>query len=186
MTLPDISMPLTIPWLTLGHYLLKTLVAFLLALPIAWEREQTTHRVGLRTFPLVAVASCGYVLMSVAVVGSDADPQARIIQGLMTGMGFIGGGAILREDGMVRGTSTAASIWTTGIIGASVAYEYYAIAVIVSIINYVTFRTLTPVVHSIDRREQAEQEGEQAEQRAASHPSDNNSKNDSCNVSRST
>jgi putative Mg2+ transporter-C (MgtC) family protein len=172
MPLPDIPISIHIAWLTIGAYLLKILVAFLLALPIAWEREQTTRRLGLRTFPLVAVASCGYVLMSLAVVGSNADPQARIIQGLMTGMGFIGGGAILREEGMVRGTSTAASIWTTGIIGAAVAYEYYSVAIIISIINYMTFRTLTPVVHRIDRREQAEQEKERAAQKEAEpHPS---------------
>lgn len=84
-------------WTLLGAYLAKIGVALLLTLPVAWERERSTRIMGLRTFPLVAVASCGYVLIAVAVVGSSADGQARIIQGLMSGIGFIGGGAILKE-----------------------------------------------------------------------------------------
>jgi putative Mg2+ transporter-C (MgtC) family protein len=163
----------TIPWAQVGEYSLKILVAFVLALPIAWERELTTQRIGLRTFPLVAVASCGYVLVSLEVLGANSDAQARIIQGLITGIGFIGGGAILKDGGTVRGTSTAASIWTTGIIGAAVAYEYPAISVIISIVNFVAFRMLTPVVHQIDRnraelaaleKEQEEKKQEQQEQ----------------------
>lgn len=157
-----------VPWAELGEYLAKILVAFTLALPVAWERERTTRRVGLRTFPLVAVASCGYVLVALEVIGTDADPQARIIQGLMTGMGFVGGGAILKEGGTVRGTSTAASIWTTGIIGASIAYEHYSIAVIISVINYLAFLALTPVVHRMDKRERAEQEKRAAQEKAKS------------------
>lgn len=65
---------------------------------------------GLRTFPLVAVASCGYVLVALSVSGESDEAQARIIQGLMSGIGFIGGGAILKEGANVRGTATAASI----------------------------------------------------------------------------
>jgi putative Mg2+ transporter-C (MgtC) family protein len=110
---------------------------------------------------MAAVASCGYVLVAVEVVGATADAQARIIQGLITGIGFIGGGAILREDGNVRGTSTAASIWTTGIIGAAIAYDNYGVAIIVSIVNYLAFKLLTPVVHKIDRVERAAREKKQ-------------------------
>jgi putative Mg2+ transporter-C (MgtC) family protein len=150
-----------VSWSQLAEYVLKILFAFLLTLPIAWERESTTRRIGLRTFPMAAVASCGYVLVAVEVVGATADAQARIIQGLITGIGFIGGGAILREDGNVRGTSTAASIWTTGIIGAAIAYDNYAIAIIVSIVNYLAFKLLTPVVHEIDRVERAAREKKQ-------------------------
>lgn len=125
--------------------LLKLVGAFLLALPIAWEREQSTRIMGLRTFSLVAVASCGYVLIATRVVGFDADPQARIIQGLMTGIGFIGGGAILKQEANVRGTATAVSIWMTGALGAAVAYSELEIAVLLSALNYLTLRVLTPL-----------------------------------------
>lgn len=147
-----ITLLASMPWNSIAEYGLKILFSFILTIPIALERERTTGRIGLRTFPLVAIASCGYVLLALDVIGLSPDAQARIIQGLMTGMGFIGGGAILREGSTVRGTSTAAGIWTTGIIGASMAYENYTIAVIISIVNYLVFRVFTPLVHHIDQR----------------------------------
>ena len=105
---------------------------------------------GLRTFSLIAVASCGYVLIATRVVGFDADPQARIIQGLMTGIGFIGGGAILKQGANVRGTATAASIWMTGALGAAVGYSEIEIAVLISALNYLALRFLTPLGSSMD------------------------------------
>ncbi|MBW4622445.1 MAG: MgtC/SapB family protein [Cyanosarcina radialis HA8281-LM2] len=140
--------------------LLKVLIAFVLALPIALERERTTRTAGLRTFPLVAVASCGYVLVAIASIGAEADAQARVIQGLMSGIGFIGGGAILKGNGTVQGTATAASIWTTGALGAAVAYAHYEIAVLMSAINYLTFRVLTPIEQHMDTAEQQEKDEE--------------------------
>jgi putative Mg2+ transporter-C (MgtC) family protein len=110
--------------------LFKIAAAFLLALPVAWERERSTRIMGLRTFPLVAVASCGYVLIAVAVVGAREDAQSRIIQGLMTGIGFIGGGAILKEG---ASSATAASVWTTGALGAAISYAQYEIAILLAV-----------------------------------------------------
>src|SRR5690348_14141580 len=92
--------------------------AYILALPVGWYREREAHSVGVRTFPLVAMASCGYVLLANP---ADAAASSRIIQGLVAGIGFIGGGAILKNEGNVHGTATAASIWTTGVLGASCA-----------------------------------------------------------------
>ncbi len=123
----------------------KLAVAFLLTLPIAWEREKSTHIMGLRTFPLVAVASCGYVLTALGFLETDENAKARIIQGLMAGIGFIGGGAILKEGASVRGAATAASVWTTGALGAAVAYSQYEVAVLMSIVNFFTLRFLTPL-----------------------------------------
>lgn len=137
-------------WERFFEPLLKLAGTFLLALPIAWEREHSTRIMGLRTFSLVAVASCGYVLIATRVVGFDADPQARIIQGLMTGIGFIGGGAILKQGPNVRGTATAVSIWMTGALGAAVAYSELEIAVLLSTLNYLTLRVLTPRGTSAD------------------------------------
>lgn len=114
-------------------------IAFLLALPVAWDREKSSRGAGLRTFPLVAVAACGYMLIGLSVLESG-DAQARILAGLITGIGFIGGGAILKSKGTVSGTATAASIWNTGLIGVSVAYDLFEIAILMSLINFVTLR----------------------------------------------
>lgn len=137
-------------WSAFLEPLLKLAGTFLLALPIAWEREHSTRIMGLRTFSLIAVASCGYVLIANRVVGLEADPQARIIQGLMTGIGFVGGGAILKEGSAVRGTATAVSIWMTGALGAAVAYSEIEIAVLLSAFNYLALRVLTPLGTSPD------------------------------------
>jgi len=139
-------------WQKIVVYIIKFTMAYILTLSIALERKTSTRIMGLRTFPLVAVASCGYVLVAVAVIGENADAQARIIQGLMSGIGFIGGGAIRKEGGSVRGTATAAGVWTTGGMGAAVAYDHYEIAIIVSIITFLTLHLLTPVEKRIKAR----------------------------------
>lgn len=141
-----------IDWEQVGELLLKIIVAFILTLPIAWERERSTRIMGLRTFPLVAIASCAYVLVAISVVGDSADAQARIIQGLMGGIGFIGGGAVLKEGANVRGTATAASVWSTGAISAAVGYERYEIALILSVVNFLTLIVLTPLEDAIRSR----------------------------------
>ena len=126
-------------------------IAFVLALPIAFNREQSTQGAGLRTFPLVAIAACAYMLVGREVYGT-ADAQARVMYGILTGMGFIGGGAIIKHAGKVGGTATAAAIWNTGAIGVSVAYKRYEIALVLSLINFLIFQFATPMKkhHSSD------------------------------------
>ena len=133
-------------YLALGH-LRDLVLAYLLAIPIAWDREVRHRTVGLRTFPLVAVAACGYALIGFAVLESS-DAQARIMQGLITGIGFIGGGAILKESGSVQGTATAASLWATGAIGLAVASHRFEIAILVSIVTFLTLRFLKPLMNT--------------------------------------
>lgn len=96
-------------------------IAYLLALPIGWNREREERSAGLRTFPLVAVATCGFIQAAEAITSSSPEAMARIVEGLITGMGFIGGGAILRLKDSVKGTATAASLWVTGAIGLRLA-----------------------------------------------------------------
>lgn len=130
---------------------IKMLVAFVLALPIAWNREHHTRIMGLRTFPLVALGSTAYVLISLSVLRGDLDAQARIIQGLITGIGFVGGGAILKDPaGSVQGTATAVSVWSTGALGIAVAYGRFDIGIIVSLVNYLTLRIMTTVKNSVN------------------------------------
>jgi putative Mg2+ transporter-C (MgtC) family protein len=132
-----------VDWWKVGANLLTVAAAYLLALPVAWEREKHARSAGLRTFPLVAVASSGYMLLAERLFPGNAEALARLVQGLMTGIGFIGGGAILKHGASVRGTATAASIWTTGAIGASVVFGRYEIAIVLSLITFFTLRVLT-------------------------------------------
>ena len=126
-------------------------LAFVLALPVGWEREQSERSAGLRTFPLVAMASCGYILLASKILSGHPEGLARVVEGLMTGIGFIGGGAILKSEGGVRGTATAASIWNTGAIGAAVAFERYEIAIVLTVINFAALRWLAPLKKEVRR-----------------------------------
>jgi putative Mg2+ transporter-C (MgtC) family protein len=132
-------------WEQLLLRVFQLILAFLITLPVALDRERRSRSMGLRTFPIVAVASAGFVLIARSIMDDNADAQARIIQGLMTGIGFIGGGAILKEEDGVAGTATAASIWATGAIGGAVAYHRYEIAFLVGLFNFAILRFLSPV-----------------------------------------
>jgi putative Mg2+ transporter-C (MgtC) family protein len=126
-------------------HLLALAAAYLLALPIGWNREKEERSAGLRTFPLVAIATCGIVQATEHVLQGHPEGTARIIEGLMTGMGFIGGGAILKTDRVVYGTATAASLWATGATGAAVGLGAYDVAVMISLFTFLTLWLLAPL-----------------------------------------
>jgi putative Mg2+ transporter-C (MgtC) family protein len=131
--------------LELAPHVLALCFAYALALPIGWDRERKERSAGLRTFPLVALASCGFVQATETVVASSPEAQARIVEGLITGIGFIGGGAIIKQGGAVQGTATAAGLWATGAIGAAVGLGSYDVAIVIALFTYFTFRGLSPL-----------------------------------------
>ena len=133
-----------------GAEILKVAIAYVLALPIGWERFKHDRSAGLRTFPLVSMASCAYMLAA-SQTGLDVASQSRILVGVMTGIGFIGGGSILRDGSSVHGTATAASLWSTGAIGVSVSYGNYGLALLLCVINYLSLFFLTPLEEKIKR-----------------------------------
>ena len=130
-------------------------IAYILTATIGWEQERESHSAGVRTFPIVGMASCGYLLL----MGNQPDPnaQSRLLQGLITGIGFIGGGAILKQGTIVTGTATAASVWNAGVIGAAVAMNRYGIAITLAILNLFTLRALLPIKQWLDRKRGAEE-----------------------------
>ncbi|SRR5579883_1014011 len=132
-------------WLDIG----RLAGAYLLCLIIGWDREREAHSAGVRTFPIVGMASCGYIL----IIGSvtDGAAQSRVLQGLIAGIGFVGGGAILKDGINVRGLATAARIWNAGVIGAAMAMNRFSIAVALSLLNLFTLRALLPLKTHLDR-----------------------------------
>ncbi|HEY7886240.1 MAG TPA: MgtC/SapB family protein [Cellvibrionaceae bacterium] len=137
---PDIN------WIEVLEHLFRMGSALLLTLPMAFNREQTARGGGIRTFPLVAIAACAYMLVGMQVFSSD-EAQAKVMYGIITGIGFIGGGAILKNSDHIIGTATAASIWNTGAIGVAVAYHRYEIALVLSITNFMILKFATPFKH---------------------------------------
>jgi putative Mg2+ transporter-C (MgtC) family protein len=129
-------------WQQGAEDVIRLMIAYIVVFPVGWYREKEAHGVGVRTFPLVAMASCGYLLLAGPSSHMGADSQSRVIQGLVAGIGFIGGGAILKTDNRVQGVATAASIWNTGVVGASVAQDRYLLAIMLAIMNFLTLRYL--------------------------------------------
>ncbi len=138
---------------------MKLLIAWALALPTGWWRERELHSIGIRTFPIVAVASCGYLLIFSDMLGTDGlAARSRVLQGLVTGIGFVGGAAIVRDGMSVHGTATAASIWNTGAIGAAVAMGKYEVAIVLAILNLITLKGLVPIKKRLDEQKGAQPE----------------------------
>jgi putative Mg2+ transporter-C (MgtC) family protein len=99
----------------------RVAVAALLGALLGWERERAGKAAGLRTHMLVALGAALFVLFP-AEAGMDIADLSRVIQGVATGIGFIGAGTILKRADAehIEGLTTAASIWLTGAIGMSV------------------------------------------------------------------
>ena len=124
-------------------------VAFILPLFTTWERESSSRSAGLSTFPLVSMAACSFTILAMTMF-NEPNAQARIIGGIVTGIGFIGGGAILKNSSSVSGTSTAAAIWATGAVGISVGLGRLEIAIALSIMTFVTFKLVGRVKQEVD------------------------------------
>lgn len=119
------------------------LLAFVLAFPIGWERGHGTRSAGFRTLPIVAMAACGFALIIDYETAINAEARARVLQGVITGVGFIGGGAIVKSGVGVKGLVTAASIWNAGAIGVSVGLGSIHLAVILSAVNLISLVILS-------------------------------------------
>ena len=144
---------LELDWTQIRDDLILVSIAVALALPIGWERGRGRASVGLRTLPIVAMAACGFALIIEAAPGAEAESHARVLQGIIAGIGFIGGGAIVKHGTNVRGLVTAASIWNAGAIGVAVGYGRANIAVVLSVINLLSLCLLTPIAERDDEED---------------------------------
>jgi putative Mg2+ transporter-C (MgtC) family protein len=100
---------------------LRLALALLLVLPLGWEREQRSRSAGLRTYPLLSVCVCAFLILAQRAAGGPSE-QADVFHGVLSGIGFVGSGAIVKSPEQARGLNTAVSLWVTGAIGAGVAY----------------------------------------------------------------
>ena len=139
-----------IDWQNVWNNIEHVAIAYLLTTGIGWESEREGHSAGVRTFPIVGMASCGYLLL--LSPHPDTAAQSRLLQGLITGIGFIGGGAILKDGATVKGTAAAASVWNAGVIGAAVAMDRYSVAVTLAFLNLFTLYALLPIKRRLDRK----------------------------------
>ena len=143
--MPTIPTGFQIDW----QPILRISVAYLLALPSGIWHEKHGHSIGVRTFPIVAMAACGYMLILRDGTEGPGD-ISRVLQGLVAGIGFVGGGAILKSGLTVHGTATAAGIWTMGAMGAAAALGKYEIAALLAVLNLITMVAMMPIKRRLD------------------------------------
>lgn len=103
---------------------LRILIAAALGAAIGFERERSHKSAGLRTNALVAMGAALLTVLSLSFGGPGADPS-RIISNIIVGIGFIGGGAIIKEGQKVSGITTAATLWVVAAIGIAVGMGFY-------------------------------------------------------------
>jgi putative Mg2+ transporter-C (MgtC) family protein len=122
---------------------LRMLTAVLLGGLVGLEREAAGKAAGLRTHSLVTLGAAVVMMVAGSMSMSAAD-QSRVIQGLVTGIGFIGGGAILKltDERRIQGITTASGIWMTASIGIAVGAGKLTIAVIATALTFVVLRVL--------------------------------------------
>jgi putative Mg2+ transporter-C (MgtC) family protein len=137
-----------------ARIIIRLLVAMLLGAIVGVQREQTGKPAGLRTHMLVALGAALFVI-SGAESGMTSADLSRVIQGLATGIGFIGGGAILKlsEERDIRGLTSAAGIWMTAAIGVAAGLGRIWMAMMSALLTWF----ILAVVDKIERRISAQQ-----------------------------
>lgn len=133
-------------------HLVALVIAYALAIPIGWNREREERSAGIRTFPLVAIASCGFVQAVERLTTGEPEAMARILEGVIAGVGFLGGGAILQQSKSVKGTATAASLWITGAIGVSSGLGSYDVAIVLAVFTMATLWFMRPLKSDANER----------------------------------
>ena len=104
--------------------LFKLIAAVIVGGVIGAERERHNKAAGLRTMILICVGSALFTIFSISLAGSTFDP-ARIAANIVSGIGFLGAGVILREGGRITGLTTAATIWLTAALGMGIGGNQY-------------------------------------------------------------
>ncbi len=120
-----------------GDTILKLIVACVLGGAVGWEREMHDRPAGFRTHMLVCVGSATYMMVSLFFAKGES---ARVAANVAAGMGFLGAGTIIRHGSVVRGLTTAASLWTIAAVGLAVGYggEGYLVGVLTTTIALLT------------------------------------------------
>lgn len=143
----------SIPELTANYLIFVNIFgAFLLGLLVGYERYYQGRAAGMRTYGLVCMASaavtaiCGYSgFWFGAETSLTGVEPTRVIQGIVTGIGFLGAGVILREGMNITGLSTAASIWCSSIIGIMMGTGVYIAAILLACLSALSM-TLIPII----------------------------------------
>ena len=135
--------------------LLRVFVAALLGGLVGWDREASNKPAGIRTHMLVALGAALFAGSSILILGDawQADGRGdavRIPAAIVTGVGFLGAGAIMRSDGRVLGMTTAAGIWVVAAIGLLVGSGFWILGVGATVLVLLIINTSTLLSSTVD------------------------------------
>lgn len=127
---------------TLANSVYRLVLAMLLGVLVGTERKRKGQIAGIRTFALISMGACMAMLLSIYVpqeyLGLKNGDPGRIAAQVITGVGFLGGGAMIHMRGSVKGLTTAAGIWMTAAIGMAVGVGMYWCSIIATLLILVT------------------------------------------------
>jgi putative Mg2+ transporter-C (MgtC) family protein len=129
----------------------RLLLAAGLGAAVGLEREYRQKPAGLRTNILIALGSALFTILSISM-GHESGTADRIAAQIVTGIGFLGGGAILRSGNTVHGMTTAATIWVNAAIGVAAGMGQYALATATAVLTLVVLGILPPIEAYFERR----------------------------------
>jgi putative Mg2+ transporter-C (MgtC) family protein len=134
---------------------LRLLVSLIVGALIGFQREQHGKNAGLRTHMLVAFGTCLFVVAGVeSGMAADSDAMSRIVQGIVTGIGFLGAGAILKlyDDREILGLTTAAGIWMTAAASVAAGLGRFGMALAGAIVAYFVLAVLSRLERRVLKR----------------------------------
>src|SRR3954471_23482459 len=136
-------MPVDLVW--------RLMLAAGLGAAVGLEREYRQKPAGLRTNILIAVGSALFTILSLAIAHDRGDP-GRITAQIVTGIGFLGGGAIMRYQDTVHGMTTAATIWVNAAIGVAAGAGELQLAIVTAVLTLIVLVALPPIETYFERR----------------------------------
>ncbi|HEX2342901.1 MAG TPA: MgtC/SapB family protein [Vicinamibacterales bacterium] len=148
MTVPDVPTPVHVLFTDL---LGRMFLAAALGAVIGLERELRQKEAGLRTNILITMGSALFTILSIEIPGPTGDP-GRIAAQIVTGIGFLGGGAILHTKGTIQGLTTAATIWMNAATGVAAGAGRYSLAIVATATTLLTLVLLVPVERWLNDR----------------------------------
>lgn len=134
-------------------YALRLLVAASLGALVGLEREIHDHPAGMRTHLLVSLGSAGFTVLSIAAFPAPGADPARIAAQIVSGIGFLGAGAILKEGVTIRGLTTAASLWAVAAVGMAAGAAAWVVAITITAIAIISLWPLRLVADRVIGRD---------------------------------
>jgi putative Mg2+ transporter-C (MgtC) family protein len=125
--------------------LTRVIVALLLGAIIGIEREYRGHPAGVRTLAMVSVGSCIFTAAGLFILPGHASDPTRIAAQIVTGVGFLGAGAIFRSDDGIKGLTTAATVWVVAAIGMVTGFGLFVIAAGGALLVLVALALIRPI-----------------------------------------